>query len=72
LTYSFGRNLAGRVPPHFQEREESAAVEGDKVTVFPSTTGSILAMVTEIIPVFWFTDALLILPNAVSPTPKLV
>jgi hypothetical protein len=50
-TYFLGRYLAGRVPPHFQEIDESAAVEGDKVIVLPSTVVSMLATVIEITPV---------------------
>jgi len=69
--YPFGRYLAGRVPPHVQEIEESVAVVGAKVIVFPSTVVSIFATVTEIIPVVWSTEAALTLPIAASPTPKL-
>ncbi len=60
------------VPPHFQEIDESEAVVGVKVMVLPSTAVLILAMVMEMTPVLWFTEAALILPNAASPTPKLV
>ena len=70
--YSLGRYLGGRVPPHFQEIDESEAVEGVNVMVLPSTVGLTLAMVTEMAPVLWSTEAALILPNAASPTPKLV
>jgi hypothetical protein len=52
--------------------DESAAVEGTKVIVLPSTVLSIFATVIEMAPVTWFTEAELILPNAPSPTPKLV
>jgi hypothetical protein len=72
LYYCFGRYLGGIVPPHFQEMDESAAVEGTNVMVLPSTVLSIFATVIEMAPVAWFTEAELILPNAPSPTPKLV
>ena len=51
VDYCLGRYRVGRVPPQLHEIEESPAMVGSKVIVFPFTPGSMFANVTEITPV---------------------
>jgi hypothetical protein len=70
--FTFGINLAGKVPLQFHTMELSATIDGSSVMVPPSMEGSIFVTVTEMRPVTGSTEAELILVRAESPTPKLV